>query len=69
METVYFLPPVILLDDCKIPSRDGINTVGDMVRIIKADEEAMLLVNANLYALREYRAGLLRMQAEMKANK
>jgi hypothetical protein len=64
---VYFLPPAILLDECKIPSRDGIKTVGDMVRVIKADEEAMLLVNANLFALREYRAGLLKMQAESKA--
>lgn len=58
--TVMFLPPAILLDDCKLPSRDGVRTVGDMARIIIADESAINEHNANMQALREYRVKLLK---------
>ncbi|WP_206214318.1 hypothetical protein [Desulfovibrio sp. ZJ369] len=55
-----FLPPAVLLDDIELPPRDGAKTVGDLVRIVIADEAAINLKNADLQALREYRAGLLR---------
>ncbi len=61
-----FLPPAILLDDCKLPSRDGVKTVGDMVRVLKADEEAINAHNASMQALREYRVSLLRLQAQRR---
>lgn len=54
-----FLPPAILLDDVKLPSRNGIKTVGDMVKVLLADEEAIRLKNADMQALREYGASLL----------
>ena len=63
-----FLPPAALLDDIKLPPRDGAKTVGDLVRIVIADEAAINLKNADLQALREYRAGLLRQQAEAGVN-
>lgn len=49
-----------LLDDIELPPRDGAKTVGDLVRIVIADEAAINLKNADLQALREYRASLLR---------
>ena len=49
-----FLPTNELLQDCNLPSRDGMKTVGDMVRIIKADEYAIKLHNVNMHALRTY---------------
>lgn len=55
-----FLPPATLLDDIKLPPRDGATTVGDLVRIVMADEAAINLKNADLQALREYRAVVLR---------
>ena len=66
IETVYFLPPETLLMDCAVPSRDGVKTVGDMVRIIKLDEEAIALCNANLTALRNYRKGLIEVKEKGK---
>lgn len=57
--TAMFLPPAMLLDDCKLPSRNGVKTVGDMAKIIIADEAAINEHNANMQALREYRAKLL----------
>ena len=59
-----FLPPVALLDDIQLPPRDGAKTVGDLVRIVIADEAAINLKNADLKALRDYRANLLRQRAE-----
>lgn len=59
-KTLVFCPPAILLDDLKIPSRQGIKTVGDMARLILSDERAMRQKNADLQALREYRANLLK---------
>lgn len=56
---IVFSPPAILLDDVKIPPRDQMKTVGDMARIIVEDEQAMRLKNADMQALREYRASLL----------
>jgi len=56
-----FAPPAILLDDCRLPSRDGAKTVGDLVQIIVADETAINEHNANMQILREYRASLLKM--------
>lgn len=38
----------------ELPSRSGMRTVGDMVRILIADEEAISLKNADLKSLREY---------------
>ena len=38
--------------------------MGDLVRIVIADEAAINLKNADLKALRDYRAGLLRQGAE-----
>lgn len=69
IEYVYFTPPALLLDDCRLPSREGVKTVGDMVRVLKEDEAAVAITNANLYALREYRANLLRMQVEQRMTK
>lgn len=40
--------------DIEIPDRSKMKTVGDMIRIIIADEEAIMLKNADLKALREY---------------
>lgn len=59
-----FLPPAALLDDITLPPRDGAKTVGDLVRIVIADEAAINLKNADLKALRDYRAGLLSQGAE-----
>lgn len=64
MRTIKFLPPPALLDDVKLPSRDGIKTVGDMVKVLLADEEAIRLKNADMQALREYRASLLSGEAK-----
>lgn len=64
-KTLVFCPPAILLDDVKIPSRQEMKTVGDMARLILADEQAMKNKNADMQALREYRAGLL-MEAAKK---
>ena len=62
--SVAFLPPAALLDDITLPPRDGAKTVGDLVRIVIADEAAINLKNADLKALRDYRASLLRQRAE-----
>ncbi|MBD5647977.1 MAG: hypothetical protein HDQ89_10355 [Desulfovibrio sp.] len=59
-----FLPPAALLDDITLPPRDGARTVGDLVRIVIADEAAINLKNADLKALRDYRTGLLNNDAE-----
>ena len=53
---IVFAPPEILLEDIQIPSRDRLKTVADMAELILADEEAMRMKNADLKALREYRA-------------
>lgn len=58
-----FLPPAGLLDDITLPPRDGARTVGDLVRIVIADEAAINLKNADLKALRDYRASLLNKDA------
>lgn len=42
------------MSDIEIPDRSQMMTVGDMVRIIIADEEAMQAKNADLKALRSY---------------
>lgn len=54
-----FVPPATLLDDCPLPPRGGAKTVGDLVKLIMADEAAINEHNANMQVLREYRAGLL----------
>ena len=59
-----FLPPAALLDDITLPPRDGAKTVGDLVRIVIADEAAVRLKNADLQALRDYRASLLQQGTE-----
>lgn len=61
-EPVRFLPPVMLLDDCPLPPRDGAKTVGDLVRIVIADENAIKAHNVNMQALREYRAKMLKLE-------
>lgn len=63
-QAVAFLPPAALLDDITLPPRDGARTVGDLVRIVIADEAAINLKNADLKALRDYRTGLLNNDAE-----
>lgn len=50
--------------DIELPDRSRIKTVGDMVRIIIADEEVILLKNADLKALRDYTAKLKDMGKE-----
>lgn len=57
-QAVTFNPPIELLADIEIPDRSGMKTVGDIIRIVIADEEAMNLKNADLKALREYAAKL-----------
>ena len=64
MEPVHFLPPVMLLDDCPLPPRDGAKTVGDLVRIVIADEAAIKAHNVNMQALREYRVRLMKLGVE-----
>lgn len=54
-----FLPPAELMEPIELPSRHNLRTVGDMVRVLLADEEAIALKNADLEALREYRGKLL----------
>lgn len=44
--------------DIEIPSREGLKTAGDLVRIVLADETVMRMKNADLAALRKYRDGL-----------
>lgn len=44
--------------DINLPDRSNMKTVGDMIRIIIADEEAISLKNADMKALREYMARL-----------
>lgn len=63
-QTGTFLPPAALLDDIELPPRDGARTVGDLVRMVIADEAAINLKNADLKALRDYRASLLRQDTE-----
>lgn len=58
MRQALFLPPDTLLNDIELPSRNGMKTAGDMVRIILADEQVIALKNADLKALREYRKSL-----------
>lgn len=58
MQTQAFLPPEELLTDIKLPDRTHIATVGDMARVILEDEEVILLKNADLKVLREYRRKL-----------
>lgn len=58
---IVFNPPQELLQDVEIPSRDNLKTVGDMARLILADEQAMRMKNADLQALREYRDKLAEM--------
>lgn len=59
-----FLPPAMLLDDIKLPDRDGAKTVGDLVRLLIADEAEIEKKNADLQALRDYRAKLLQMKQD-----
>lgn len=47
------------MEPIELPSRHNLRTVGDMVRVLLADEEAIALKNADLEALREYRGKLL----------
>lgn len=42
------------MTDIEIPDRSNMKKVGDMFRIILADEEAMAAKNADLKALRNY---------------
>lgn len=53
-QMITFSPPSELIADIEIPDRSKMETVGDMVRIIIADEEAMQAKNADLKALRSY---------------
>lgn len=48
--------------DIEIPDRSSMKTVGDMVRIIIADEEVIMLKNADMKALREYAAKMKEME-------
>lgn len=43
----------------ELPPRKNLRTNGDLIRLLLADEEAIALKNADLQALREYRARLL----------
>jgi len=54
----------MLLDDCPLPPRDGAQTVGDLVRIVIADEAAIKAHNVNMKALREYRANMLQLEGD-----
>lgn len=56
------LPPEELLAPIKLPSREKLQTVGDMARIIMADETVILLKNADLQALREWRTKIVERQ-------
>ena len=47
-------PPEALYQEMEIPSRDGVSTVGDLVRLVKEDEAAMKLKNADLRSLCEF---------------
>lgn len=49
-----FNPPIELLADIEMPDRSNMKKVGDMVRIILADEEVIQAKNADLKALRSY---------------
>lgn len=49
-----FNPPLELLADIEMPDRSNMKKVGDMVRIILADEEVIQAKNADLKALRSY---------------
>lgn len=51
---ITYTPPIELLEDIEIPDRSNMKTVGDMIRIILADDEAMQAKNADLKALRKY---------------
>lgn len=53
------LPPAILLEDARLPGRDGAKTAGDLVRLILADEAAIRAKNADLRALREWRQNII----------
>lgn len=53
-QTIVFSPPIELMADIEMPSRSNMKKVGDMVRIILADEEAIQAKNADLKALRSY---------------
>lgn len=51
---ITYMPPIELMADIEIPDRSNMKTVGDMVKIILADEEAMQAKNMDLKALRSY---------------
>lgn len=51
------------MSEIEMPARDSMKTNGDMARVILADEEAIRAKNADLRALREYRARLLKGEA------
>lgn len=57
-QIVQFQPPIELMADVQLPDRSNMKTVGDMIRIIIADEEVIRFKNADLKALREYTAKL-----------
>lgn len=54
LPVITYMPPIELMADIEIPDRSNMKTVGDMVKIILADEEAMQVKNMDLKALRSY---------------
>lgn len=53
-QKALFNPPMELMNDIEIPDRSKMKTVGDMVRVILADEQVIQEKNADLKALRNY---------------
>ena len=63
-----FLPPVMLLDEIKIPELAG-NKVGDLAMAYTTLVQNCKMKNADLLALREYRVNLLKLRQEMVMGK
>ena len=59
-----FLPPVMLLDDIRIPELAG-NKVGDLAMAYTQLVQNCRMKNADLLALREYRVDLLKLRQEI----
>lgn len=51
---MVYNPPIELMADIELPDRSNMKKIGDMVRIILADEEVIQAKNADLKALRNY---------------
>ena len=55
-EVAIALPPAALLEPIAIPDRSQAKTQGDLVRLLIEDEKSMERKNADLDALRRWRA-------------